>query len=172
MKLETARMSSPFGDLLMFARDGKLCALGWTNQREEMLAWLKRRFETLELVEARDPAGAVSAMRRYAKGDVAALDDVAVDTGGTEFQRRVWRALREIPVGTTISYADLARTIGDRKALRAVGAANGRNPVAIVIPCHRVIASDGSLHGYGGGLDRKRLLLDHERKFARAPLLV
>jgi methylated-DNA-[protein]-cysteine S-methyltransferase len=83
---------------------------------------------------------------------------------GTAFQRRVWSALQEIPYGETRSYLDIARSIGSPKAVRAVGGANGRNPIAVVIPCHRVIAADGSLGGYGGGLDRKRLLLDLEQR--------
>jgi methylated-DNA-[protein]-cysteine S-methyltransferase len=172
MKIETASLKSPFGDLALFAREGALCALGWTNQRARIVEELERRFGALEPIETPDPAGALRALTCYAEGDVTALDAIAVDTGGTEFQCRVWRALREIPAGTTISYAELARRVGDARAMRAVGAANGRNPVAIVIPCHRVIASDGSLHGYGGGLDRKRALLDHERRFTGAPLLV
>jgi methylated-DNA-[protein]-cysteine S-methyltransferase len=85
---------------------------------------------------------------------------------GTEFQRRVWTALTHIPYGTTISYADLARRLGNLMAVRAVGAANGRNPIPIIVPCHRVIGSDGSLTGFGGGLDRKRWLLHHEGALA------
>jgi len=172
MKLEATRIALPFGDLLLYAHDGALCALGWSDQRDELRSLLERRFGSFTRVETRDPAGAVTALEKYADGDVAALDDVAVDTGGTGFQQRVWRALRAIPVGTTTSYGALARSLGEPRAMRAVGAANGRNPVPIVIPCHRVIASDGSLHGYGGGLDRKRMLLDHERRHAGAPQLV
>jgi methylated-DNA-[protein]-cysteine S-methyltransferase len=99
----------------------------------------------------------------YFAGDLRAFDGVALDAGGTPFQQRVWAALREIPAGDTISYLTLARRIGDPTAARAVGAANGANPIAIVVPCHRVIASDGRLSGYAGGVHRKRWLLDHER---------
>ncbi|MBW7935431.1 MAG: methylated-DNA--[protein]-cysteine S-methyltransferase, partial [Gemmatimonadaceae bacterium] len=81
---------------------------------------------------------------------------------GTAFQQRVWKALREVPFGKTASYGDIARRIGNPKGVRAVGLANGRNPISIVVPCHRVIGSDGSLTGYGGGLDRKQWLLRHE----------
>lgn len=88
--------------------------------------------------------------------------DLPLEPHGTEFQRRVWDALREIPYGETISYAELARRIGNPKAMRAVGAANGRNPLMIVVPCHRVIGADGSLTGFGAGIERKRWLLDHE----------
>jgi len=86
-----------------------------------------------------------------------------VETGGTPFQQEVWRSLRAIPCGTTTSYGKLAAQIGRPAAVRAVGLANGANPVAVVIPCHRVIGSNGSLTGYGGGLERKRWLLDHEK---------
>jgi len=88
--------------------------------------------------------------------------DLPLALHGTEFQRRVWAALREIPFGETISYAELARRVSNVAAVRAVGAANGRNPIPIIVPCHRVIGSDGSLTGFGGGLERKRWLLEHE----------
>jgi methylated-DNA-[protein]-cysteine S-methyltransferase len=95
---------------------------------------------------------------------MAALDAIEVDTGGTPFQQRVWQELRRIPAGSTRSYSEVARAIGRPSAVRAVAAANGANPVSIVIPCHRVIGADGSLTGYGGGLHRKRWLLAHERR--------
>jgi methylated-DNA-[protein]-cysteine S-methyltransferase len=101
-------------------------------------------------------------MRRYFKGDIAVLSNLPVATSGTPFQTNVWKALRKIKDGTAISYAELARRIGKPRAVRAAGLANGRNPVSIVVPCHRVIGSDGSLTGYGGGLPRKQWLLQHE----------
>ncbi len=112
----------------------------------------------------RDDASAVgAALRRYFAGDVHALDDVAVRFDeGTPFQQEVWHALRTIPAGETISYAELARRVGRPTGFRAVGGANGRNPVAVVVPCHRVINADGGLGGYRGGLDHKRWLLRHE----------
>jgi methylated-DNA-[protein]-cysteine S-methyltransferase len=104
---------------------------------------------------------AVEQLRAYFAGELRDFDlPLALD--GTDFQRRVWNALRDIPFGTAISYGELARRIGQPSASRAVGAANGRNPVAIIVPCHRVIGADGALTGYGGGLDRKRWLLQHE----------
>jgi methylated-DNA-[protein]-cysteine S-methyltransferase len=96
--------------------------------------------------------------------------DVKLRLAGTTFQRRVWSALAEIPYGETMSYGELAQQIGQPSAFRAVGLANGRNPVAIIVPCHRVIGSSGALIGYGGGLDRKRLLLDLERSHAQPGL--
>jgi methylated-DNA-[protein]-cysteine S-methyltransferase len=110
-----------------------------------------------------DPAGIVDRLRRYFDGDLHAIDDLPVRFDrGTGFQHEVWGALRTIPVGETISYAELARRVGRPTAFRAVGSANGQNPVGVVVPCHRVIASDGTLGGYAGGLDRKRWLLAHE----------
>ena len=101
-------------------------------------------------------------LQRYFAGEVAVLDEVAVELNGTAFQKTVWQALRRIPGGETISYAELARRIGVPSAVRAVGAANGANPVAVIVPCHRVIGANGTLTGYGGGLDRKQWLLSHE----------
>ncbi len=110
-----------------------------------------------------DPAGIVDRVRRYFDGELHAIDDVSVRFDrGTPFQQEVWRALRTIPVGETISYAELARRVGRPTAFRAVGAANGQNPVGVVVPCHRVIAADGTIGGYAGGLDRKAWLLHHE----------
>ena len=104
---------------------------------------------------------ATDQLRAYFRGELERFD-LPLVLDGTDFQRRVWLALADIPYGQTISYAELAERIGSPKAVRAVGAANGRNPVPIVLPCHRVIGSDGSLHGYGGGLDVKAALLDLE----------
>jgi methylated-DNA-[protein]-cysteine S-methyltransferase len=160
--LEHAECASPVGDLLLFARGDALCALAFADGRHEIRPWLERRFGPVDLRMTADPAGAASALGRYFDGDLHALDSLDVDTGGTPFQQRVWSALRAIPVGTAVSYSALARTVGAPRAVRAVAAANGANPVAIVVPCHRVIGADGSLTGYGGGLARKRWLLAHE----------
>jgi methylated-DNA-[protein]-cysteine S-methyltransferase len=161
--IETATVNSPIGELALFARGDALCSLVFADHADEMRAILTARFGEVRWLPARDPAGAASRLRRYFDGELGALDGIAVDTGGTPFQQRVWAALRAIPVGQTISYGDLARAIGHPSAVRAVGAANKRNPVSLVIPCHRVVASDGRLHGYAGGLGRKDWLLRHER---------
>jgi methylated-DNA-[protein]-cysteine S-methyltransferase len=108
------------------------------------------------------PAAIRKALAGYFAGDLTAIDVVPVATSGTSFQREVWAALRRIQPGTTLSYGALARGLGRPKSVRAVGLANGANPVAIVVPCHRVIGADASLTGYGGGIDRKRWLLTHE----------
>ncbi len=165
--LLTAELSTPIGDLLLIENDRVLCALTVGRERwDETRAEIARAFggpSTVEFVEERPERLASSAaVRDYFAGDLRAIDRVKVGARGTPFQKSVWDELRRIPVGTTISYADLARAVGRPSAVRAVGGANGRNPVAIVVPCHRVIGSDGTLTGYGGGLPRKEWLLAHE----------
>ena len=110
----------------------------------------------------RDRFGVHEVMEAYFAGDVEAIDTLTVETRGTPFQQQVWRRLREIPVGSTISYGELARRVGRPKAQRAVGMANAANPVTLIVPCHRVIRTGGALGGYGFGLDYKRWLLAHE----------
>ncbi|MBS1803886.1 MAG: methylated-DNA--[protein]-cysteine S-methyltransferase [Acidobacteria bacterium] len=116
---------------------------------------------------ARNPHDVSSTIARYFAGELEVIDKIRVVTGGTTFQRVVWQELRNIPCGSTTSYGELARRIDHPTAVRAVGAANGDNPVAVIVPCHRVIGSNGSLTGYGGGIERKRWLLDHERRPSR-----
>lgn len=164
MKIETARVKTPIGTLRLAAKDGALVALAF--DWDDATAWLERRFGEFETKDVKDPAGAVKALERWLDGNLAALDRVDVDAGGTEFQARVWRELRRIEAGNPISYAELAQRVGEPKATRAVGNANGKNPIAIVIPCHRVIATGGALGGYGSGLPRKRWLLKHEAQRA------
>ena len=117
---------------------------------------------------ASDPLGCSSRVKAYFDGDLAAIDEIAVDPIGTPFQRLVWDALRAIPPGRTESYGKLAARIGRPTACRAVGLANGQNPISLVIPCHRVIGASGTLTGYGGGLHRKKWLLEHEGALAQA----
>src|SRR5437773_135061 len=143
-------------------RAGRLWALDFAESWPRRRAALGRRFPRVELRAAADPAGLVTRLERYFAGDIAALARIPVDLEGTPFQRRVWNALRQIPPGRTASYGELARAVGAPGAARAVGAANRSNPVAIVIPCHRVIGADGCLTGYAGGLGRKQWLLAHE----------
>lgn len=162
MRLHVAEMKSPIGRLMLVAKGDALVALALPGGEAQTRRWLARRFEAFDEEKHADPAGALSALRAYFDGELAAIDHLEVDLGGTPFQRRVWAALRRIPAGRTISYADLARGSGKPAAFRAVGAANGSNPVPLVVPCHRVIASSGALGGYGGGLSRKRWLLAHE----------
>jgi methylated-DNA-[protein]-cysteine S-methyltransferase len=160
--LFVTEIASPPG-AIVFARRGKaLCALCFKEYWPSMLGELERRFGMPDV--RTDPDGGLPghALCRYLDGELDALDVVAVDTAGTPFQEKVWSRLRKIPPGQTISYGELARSIGRPSAVRAVAGANGRNPVSIVVPCHRVIAADGTLGGYGGGLQRKRWLLAHE----------
>ena len=156
---------SPWGDVRLAVRDGALVALEFAERWERRVVELARRFPGDRIVRG-DAAATVATLARYAAGDLGAIEGLAVDAGGTAFQRRVWAALRAIPAGEAISYAELARRIGRPSAVRAVASANARNPVAIVVPCHRVIGSDGALAGYAGGVERKRALLDHERALA------
>ncbi len=156
------RVDSPIGPLTIGARGGRVCILHFGDRERPVRETLARWYPGEAAARDRDPAGAASALRAYFAGDLAALDSVAVELNGTEFQRRVWETLRSVRAGTTASYSDIARAIGVPAAVRAVGAANGANPVAIIVPCHRIIGANGSLTGYGGGLSRKRWLLRHE----------
>jgi methylated-DNA-[protein]-cysteine S-methyltransferase len=162
MKLEAARFPSPIGTLAIGTRDGVLSVLDLRGDLAAVATQLQSRFESRPDEDLSSAGHVLEAFRSYFAGEVHALDALVVDTGGTPFQRRVWGELRRIAAGTTVSYSELARRIGAPKAVRAVAAANGSNPVAIVIPCHRVIAADGRLWGYGGGLERKAWLLAHE----------
>ena len=163
MQLLVDHLRSELGDLTLVAEGESLCALDFEDDAGEVEARLRKRYPQAQLEPAADPGGLTSRIAAYLAGDLGAIEPIAVSTGGTEFQRRVWRALRAIPPGTTLSYGALPRRLGQPSACRAVGLANGRNPVAIVVPCHRVIGADGTLTGYGGGLHRKRWLLAHER---------
>lgn len=167
-RLSSAELMLPVGAIRVATHDGTLCALAFVDRWDGLGAALALRFGAVELVAAPDPGGVITQLRRYLEGDGTALDALPVDVAGTPFQRRVWEALRRIPYGSTISYGELARRIAAPSAVRAVGAANGANPISIVIPCHRVIGGDGSLTGYGGGFARKRWLLAHEGAAADA----
>jgi methylated-DNA-[protein]-cysteine S-methyltransferase len=160
--LRRSEIPTPVGAIVLVERRGALVGLVFEDHWKGFRRELEKRFREFSFKE--DPRGSASALalRRYFAGSLAALDGIEVDAGGTPFQQLVWTALRRIPAGATWSYARLAREIGRPSATRAVAAANGANPVSIVIPCHRVIGSDGSLTGYGGGLPRKRWLLAHE----------
>ena len=166
MTLEHSTFASPLGELTVVTHGGRLAGLGFSDCGTPLRRSLERRFGRVTPTAASAPSPIARVLAAYFAGDVAALDTIDVDPGGTTFQQRVWGALRRIPVGQTVSYRDLARTIGAPAAVRAVGAANGANPIGIVVPCHRVIGADGALHGYAGGLARKRWLLRHEGAIA------
>lgn len=168
----TDHLDTPIGHLFIVVdQEGNLRAAGWKEHQEEMGRLLQVQYgqSALHLKPTQNPNGLTNALSRYFAGELKAIDTLPVQTAGTPFQCEVWRALRTIPCGTTISYAKLAEQIGRRNAVRAVGLANGSNPIPIVVPCHRVIGSDGSLTGYGGGLDRKRWLLEHEKCAGLSP---
>ncbi len=165
------RIETPIGELLLVAdAAGKLRAVDWTDYEERMMRLLRLHYgkEGFQLEPARNPHGLRDKIGSYFAGDVEAIDGISVETAGTPFQRSVWKELRKIPGGSAISYGQLACQIARPKAVRAVGLANGANPIGIVVPCHRVIGSNGSLTGYGGGLERKRWLLEHERKHVKS----
>ena len=159
--LEVATLDSPVGPLGLAAEDGVLIGVTFDGL-PPLRAWASKVLGPCAWVDVADPAGVSAVLRRFFSGEVDAIGRVPVRLHGTPFQRRAWEALRRIPAGRTWSYRRLAEEIGDPKATRAVGAANGQNPVPIIVPCHRVIRSDGSLTGFGGGLERKRWLLQHE----------
>ncbi len=143
----------------------RLRAVDWEDHEPRMQLLLRRHYGAngVELQAAPAPSAALRALQAYFEGALDAIDHLPALTNGTAFQIEVWQALRRIPVGTTISYGALAQRIGRPAAVRAVGLANGSNPIAIVVPCHRVIGANASLTGYGGGLERKRWLLAHEK---------
>jgi methylated-DNA-[protein]-cysteine S-methyltransferase len=161
--VEWASIDSPVGLLTVAAHGSKVCLVHFGEASGAVLRSLERWYPGVQIVQGNDPAGAVKVLSRYFDGDLTSLDEVDVALHGTPFQQRVWTTLRTVTAGTTASYAKLAGRVGAPSAVRAVGAANGANPVAIILPCHRIIGSNGSLTGYGGGLDRKRWLLQHER---------
>ncbi|WP_304190733.1 methylated-DNA--[protein]-cysteine S-methyltransferase [Phenylobacterium aquaticum] len=161
--LVLSRLATPIGEaLLVTDEDGVLRAFDFADYEDRMRKLMRRHYGDQAIGEGAPPAALAETFGRYFAGDLDALDGLEMRTNGTVFQRRVWAALRTIPSGKTLSYKGLAERIGSPKAMRAVGLANGANPVALVAPCHRVIGADGSLTGYGGGLHRKQWLLTHE----------
>jgi len=164
------RVSSPIGEVLLVSDGYSLRAVEFGDCEDRMKALLVRQGLGTRLEARDDPQGFASALRAYFDGRLDALDGLPVEAGGTPFQRAVWAALRAIPVGATCSYGGLAAHLGCPRASRAVGAANGLNPVAIVVPCHRVIGANGRLTGYAGGVERKRWLLAHEGALQELPL--
>ena len=161
------RLETTIGTLLLIHdREGHVRALDFHDFESRMRRLLRLHYgaegDDFGIEDRAAPPEIRHAINNYFLGDLFAINSIPVMTGGTSFQREVWAALRTIRAGTTLSYGALARQLGRPKSVRAVGLANGANPVAIVIPCHRVIGADGSLTGYGGGISRKRWLLIHE----------
>jgi methylated-DNA-[protein]-cysteine S-methyltransferase len=163
MLLHYDEFDSPIGRML-FASDGQaVYTLEFGDHEDRMRKLLTRRHQAVEFRRGSDPMNLKAHLRDYFGGDLHALDRIPVNTGGTDFQQQVWKALRTIPPGETRSYGQLAVQLRHPKASRAVGYANSLNPVAIIVPCHRVIGASSALTGYAGGLERKRWLLRHER---------
>ena len=159
------RVPTPTGAMLLLTDDReRLRSLDWEDHEPRMHQLLRLHYGEggCRLEPLKGASEARRALEAYFDGALSAIETLEVETGGTAFQREVWAALRAIPVGKTTSYGRLAASIGRPKAVRAVGMANGANPVGIVVPCHRVIGADSSLTGYGGGIERKRWLLRHE----------
>ncbi len=157
------RVASPVGEVLLVVDvGGAVRALDFHDYEDRLRRLLRLHYGAVVLTEGRAPEAVRRAVEAYFAGDLAAFDAIRVETGGTVFQRAVWRALRDIPAGETRTYGQLAQAVGSPKAVRAVGLANGANPVGVIVPCHRVIGANGTLTGYAGGLERKRWLLAHE----------
>jgi methylated-DNA-[protein]-cysteine S-methyltransferase len=157
------RLPTPIGvALLVTDAEGVLCALDWEDYEPRMLKLLRLQHGAVELKPAAAPRELTQALQAYFEGELDRLAGIRWRIAGTPFQRRVWTGLTQIPAGTTMSYGAMARKLGAPQAMRAVGHANGSNPISVVLPCHRLIGAGGSLVKYGGGLERKRWLLTHE----------
>jgi methylated-DNA-[protein]-cysteine S-methyltransferase len=163
-------LETPIGTMsIVTDTEGQLRAADWQDMDDRMARLLRLHYgEDLRLEALHHSSRARLALESYFEGHLEAIEAIRTRTRGTEFQRQVWAALRKIPAGGTVSYGELAARIGRPTAVRAVGAANGANPIPVFVPCHRVIGADASLTGFGGGLERKRWLLAHERKHAVA----
>ena len=163
--IEATGFRSPIGRVTAATRGGRLCGLAFEEAWDKVAGSLHRRFGGEEIrVTRADPLSLGDALSGYFDGDLSAFDGLELDVPGTAFQRRVWAALKDVAAGETVTYTEVARRVGSASAVRAVGSASGANAVCIVIPCHRMLRSDGSVGGYAGGLDRKTWLLEHERK--------
>jgi methylated-DNA-[protein]-cysteine S-methyltransferase len=161
--LKLDRLGTPIGDALIVTDEaGYVRALDWGDRKSGMMQLLQLHYGSVALEPGAAPAHVMRALRDYFEGDFGYLGAIEWRTAGTRFQRTVWAALTMIAPGQTLGYGALAARLGCPKAARAVGLANGSNPISVVVPCHRVIGADGTLIGYGGGIERKRWLLKHE----------
>ena len=157
------QIDTPVGAMTLITdEEGTVRMLEFTEKRNREESHLIRHFKNADIRDGRTPGPARDALKAYFNGDITAIDGLPVAAEDTPFREKVWAALRTIPPGETWTYGDLAKAVDSPKGFRAVGSANGANPIAIIVPCHRVIASGGKLGGYGGGLERKTWLLQHE----------
>ena len=169
LDLNLSRLPTPIGEILLAADpDGVVRALDFHDYEPRMMRLLNRHYPRFTLTAGAAPSSAAQALDPYFGGDATALQALPVATGGTDFQRSIWKALRTIPTGQTWTYGRLAQTIGRPSAVRAAGLANGANPIALIVPCHRVIGANGALTGNAGGMERKAWLLAHEARIGAA----
>lgn len=164
MELIYEDVDTPIGTFRVAESERHVHAAAFGDRWDTVAGRVEAWFGPIGWAEA--PTRTGDAVRRYFEGEIAAIDDIAVDTIGSPFQKAVWSQLRRIGAGSTMSYARLAAAVGSPRAFRAVGSANGANPVCLIVPCHRVIRADGTVGGYGGGPDRKEWLLKHEAQHA------
>ena len=171
-RLRLDRLTTPIGEALIVTDEGGyLRAFDWADRESAMTRLLRLHYGSVVPEPGAAPSNVKRLLRRYFEGELGGLAGIEWRTGGTPFQRAVWTGLTTIAPGETLSYGALAAKLGWPKSVRAVGLANGANPISVVVPCHRVIGADGSLTGYGGGLERKRWLLGHEgAAFREAPV--
>jgi len=169
MDLYQNEFESPIGIVYVVSDGANLRAVDFEGYEHRLGRLLVCHYGRYTLHSAQEPGEAVSRLKAYFAGDLRAIDGVAVVTKGSPFQQQVWAALRTIPAGETVSYGTIASRIGRPTACRAVGLANGSNPIAIVVPCHRVVGANQGLTGYGGGIERKRWLLGHEGVVLASP---
>ncbi|NYT61718.1 methylated-DNA--[protein]-cysteine S-methyltransferase [Alcaligenaceae bacterium] len=163
MKLLQRKLASPIGDMLLVTDEaGCVRALDFEGYQAHLHRLLHLHYGNYELRDSAQNSDVATRLQRYFSGDLHALDDIAVANNGSALQQQAWAALRQIPPGHVLSYSELAAQLGRPKAARMVGGINASNPVAIIVPCHRVVAKNGDLRGYAWGLERKRWLLAHE----------
>lgn len=162
-RLRLDRLATPIGEALIVSDEaGHLRALDWADCESRMANLLRLHYGSIVPEQSAAPRNIKRPLQSYFEGELGCLGAIEWRTCGTPFQRTVWAGLTTIVAGETLSYGALAARLGCPKSVRAVGLANGANPISVVVPCHRVIGVDGSLTGYGGGIERKRWLLNHE----------
>jgi methylated-DNA-[protein]-cysteine S-methyltransferase len=160
-------MTTPIGPLTLLVNDGQVCAGGFTDDVDHLACLIRKKHGTAQIEVVEDLGPIAEALAAYFKGQVAALDTIPVSVQGGPFQERVWATLREIPPGTPTTYHSLAVRLGGEKLARAVGMGCATNLVSPIVPCHRVTRTNGNLAGYYWGLERKRWLLEHERRHSQ-----
>jgi methylated-DNA-[protein]-cysteine S-methyltransferase len=163
-ELMVDEFDSPIGTMVSVVSNDSLIHLDFADCEERLIRLLTHRYKQFKQIPTKNPLKIRDCLSAYFDKDWKSFNKIKLLTDGTEFQQTVWAELQQIPFGTTVSYAQLADNIGKPSAVRAVANANARNPIAIIIPCHRVIAKSGDLAGYAGGVHRKEWLLQHERK--------